>query len=385
MPTFDEYTRAGIAAMEERNLEEAAEQLGEAHALEPERPDINNLLGTVLMASGQLHRAVGHLRSAVRLSEPFVDENVQPMKRQFQINLAQCLTRLDQVTAARKVLEAAVAQWPNDPPVRLRLGQLLLQSCSVEDGKAVYRALAALEGLDDEAQSAAAGMVDCIEAFQAEHSAELFLRAHQESYVTYFTEVATGPEAEGWYAEAARMANGPDGTPRPIIPEGARPYAMQRVDLVNPADGEIASVYSDTEPMVVSLNGFEPLAETPVALRWNDDTRDFQVWVSSRSPWHWLGFTIEFANTTDPMEAIDEVIGPWYLAGYNGDFGSSESGRFHYITDPELIGDQIVSYNVDLGRSGFEAIAALMGQLVKLHARQPIRRILFGIGRFPTE
>lgn len=384
MSSFDEHTQAGIAAMEDRKLVEAVNHFTKAHEIEPDRPDINNLLGTVLMASGQLREALGPLEVAVRLAGPFEDPDVQPMKRQFHMNLAHCLLRLDEVYAARKVLETAVGTWPQEAQPRLQLGQLLLQSCSVEDGKAVYRALAELDGLDEEACAAAAGMADCIEAFQqSEHSPELFLQSHQESYVTYFNEVTSGQEAEGWYTEAARMARGTGDEPKPIIPDGARPYAMQRVDLVNPENGEVASVYSDTDPMIVSLNGYEPLAQAPVVLRWNNDQWPFEVWVSSRCPWHWLGITVEFADAGEVVTAIDEVIGPWYLAGFNGDFGTADAGRFHYVTDPEQISDRIVSYNVDLGRANFEAIRALMTQVALLHERTPLKRVLFGIGRLP--
>ena len=48
----------------------------------------------------------------------------------------------------------------------------------------------------------------------------------------------------------------------------------------------------------------------------------------------WM-FFIQFASEASEdalIEQIDGTIGDWYLAGFNGDFGDAESGRFHYIT-----------------------------------------------------
>jgi hypothetical protein len=72
------------------------------------------------------------------------------------------------------------------------------------------------------------------------------------------------------------------------------------------------------------------------------------------------------------------------LAGFNGDFGEKESGRFHYITDPELITDHAVNYRVDLGRARFEAIESLLTRLEALHITSPIDCVLFGQGKLKT-
>ena len=112
------------------------------------------------------------------------------------------------------------------------------------------------------------------------------------------------------------------------------------------------------------------------------------MWVSSRCPWHWLGVVVQFRERTsevDRIACIDEVIGAWYLAGYNGEFGDEGSGRFHYVTDPEPIGTRSVAYIVDLGRSRLDAIRDLLRRLAELHARHPLRRVLFGEGRLPED
>ena len=178
------------------------------------------------------------------------------------------------------------------------------------------------------------------------------------------------------------MRRGPGGEPQPIIAEGAKPYAMERVDLVNPEDGTAANVYSETEPMIVTVNGFEPLAQVPVVFKWSGHA--FDVSVCSRCPWHWLDIFVQFAHEgaeDELVERIDSTIGDWYLAGFNGDFGEKDSGRFHYITDPEVIGTRAVNYRVDLGRARFESIENLLKRLDVMHTKTPIDHVLFGQGK----
>ena len=157
---------------------------------------------------------------------------------------------------------------------------------------------------------------------------------------------------------------------------------MERVDLVNPEDGTAANVYSETEPMIVTVNGFEPLAQVPVVFGWPGHA--FDVRVCSRCPWHWLDILVQFVQpgrADELVNRIDPTIGDWYLAGFNGDFGEKDSGRFHYVTDPEVLGDQTVNYRVDLGRARFDAVENLLKRLDVLHTQKPIERVLFGQGK----
>jgi tetratricopeptide (TPR) repeat protein len=383
--SLDEHARAGLRAIEEQRYDDAIKAFHKTLEIAPERPDMNNALGMAYLHRGDAGNAIPHLERAVELSEPFTAPEHEAMKREMNMTLATAYQLMDQVMRARAQLEKVVERWPDHVEARLQLGQLLLSTCQLQDGLAVYKA--ASDYLDKEQREAAEALVGSAEAFlESEHSADVFLQGHQESYVEYFNEVAASQAEAGWYAEAARMAMGPDGEPAPIVPEGARPYALQRVDLVNPADGTVSGVYSEQEPMVVALSGLEPLAQVPVMLPW-DGGWPFEVWVCSRSPWHWLGITLQFAEPADSEEALveraDELVGQWYLSGFNGDFGDADSGRFHYIGDPEPLGRTGVGYVVDLGRARFEAIPTLLHRLAVLHERAPLRRVLFGYGRLP--
>lgn len=384
MASLDDHARAGLKAIEDERFEDAIQAFEQALAIDPDRPDLNNALGMSHLHRGDAGNAIPHLQRACALAEPYTAPEHVNLKREFHLSLATAYQLMDRVAEARDTLRDLIRWWPDGIEVRLQLGQLLLGSCQLSEGLSVYREVG--NDLDKEQRKAAEALVGTIEAFlDSDHPASTFLLAHAESYRAYFDEIASTQAEHGWYAEAARMAVGEDGEPRPALPEGARPYAFMRVDLVNPSDGTVSGVYSETEPMVVALDGLDPLATVPILIPW-EEAAPFEVWVSSRCPWHWLSIVVQFRDGAPPEARtgwIDELIGGWYLAGYNGEFGEQESGRFHYITDPDPVGDRAVAYTVDLGRARYDAIPALLRRLTVLHDRHPVQRVLFGQGRLP--
>jgi tetratricopeptide (TPR) repeat protein len=381
MPTLDELARKGIDAIQEKRFSDAIDAFQEAVALDDSRPDMTNALGMAYLHRGDVGNAIPHLERAVALAEAFDAPEVQDMKRDFHQQLATSYQLMDRVDDAVRTLTGITSRWPSVPEPYLQLGGLLLSTGDLQAGMAAYRDAAGV--LSGEDRQAAEVMVAAIEAFvESEHPGSVFLEAHAESYKAYFDQVAEAQAEHGWYAEAARMARGPDGEPVPIVADGARPYALTRVDLVNPADGTVSGVYSEQEPMIVAVQGLEPLAEAQIVFPWND--WPFAVGVSTRCPWHWLQITVAFQESREEEALIadlDELVGGWYLAGYNGDFGEADAGRFHYIGDPELLGDRAVAYTIDLGRARFEAIGALLKRLTVLHDKQPIDRVLFGYAK----
>lgn len=383
MATLDELARKGMDAIQAKRFDDAIEAFTAAVALDSSRPDMNQALGMAYLHRGDVGNAIPHLERAVELAEPYDTPEVQPMKRDFHQQLATSYQLMDRVDDAARTLRGINRRWPSVPEPYLQLGGLLLSTGQLDEGVAAYRDAAGVLSGDD--QKAAEVMVAAIEAFrESEHPGSVFLEAHAASYKDYFDQVAAAQAEHGWYAEAARMARGPDGEPVPIVADGARPYALTRVDLVNPADGTVSSVYSEQEPMIVAVQGLEPLAEAPIVFPWND--WPFPVGVCTRSPWHWLQITVQFeADGSDEelVGRVDELIGGWYLSGYNGEFGDKDSGRFHYIGDPELLGRRAVSYTVDLGRASYDAIGTLLKRLTVLHDTHPIERVQFGYARLP--
>jgi hypothetical protein len=385
MATIDDLARGGIADLNERRYEDALAKFREALALDDSRPDLHNLMGTALLRRGEVGEALPALERAFALSEPITVDAAQPMKLHIHLGLANTYELLERIGDAVRTLEKASREWPEKTEPKLQLAQLLLGSCHLDRGVALYRELAEHPGLDPDARKAAGAVVDAVRAFrESENPAKIFVQAHAESYRNYFDEAVQDSIATGWYAEAARMARDKSGEVKPLLPEGARPYAMQRVDLVNPADGSVASVYSEQEPMIVALNGLEPLAQ--LAITFPGDGYPFETWFSSRAPWHWLAISVQFATEADSdarIDDLDPIVGDWYLAGFNGEFGDRESGRFHFITDPDAFDARSVSYTVDLGRARFDAIDALLRRLAVLHEKRPLRRVLFGHGHLP--
>jgi len=387
MSTLDEHAQAGLTALEERRFDDAIEAFTEAVALAPDRPDMNHALAMAHLHRGDTLSGLPHLERAVALAESFVAPQYQEMKREYHLQLASTLQVSDRVADAEATLRGAIEQWPDASEPRLRLAQLLCTTCRMDQALGVWRD--AVDLLDGEAREAAEALVGAIEAFnEAGHSGSVFLRAHADSYREWFDEVAAEQLKNGWYAEATRLARTVDSDELvPVLAEGARPWAMTRVDLVNPSDGSVSSVYSETDPMFVALNGLEPLAQAPLLFAWPDEP--FEIWVSSQCPWHWLGVLVQFrspaASDEALVERLDERIGSWYLEGFNGTWGEVDSGRFHYATDPELVGRRAVQYVFDLGRARYEAIEALIRRLVVLHDEHPIERVVLGQGRLPPE
>lgn len=386
MSTLDSFARAGIEAINNKNFDEAIENFRRALDLEPDRPDINNALGMAYLHKGQAVDALPHLQAASRLAEPFDGAEHREMRKHFDSGLASCLLSLDRVRDALDVLARAAERWPDDIEVRTQVASALISSCMPTEGCQAFHAIAEDDRFEDEVREVADAIAGAIEAVIDDENIDgsIFLKAHAESYATFFGEHAQQLVAEGWYAEAARLIRGPDGEPQPLIAEGARSWAVERIDIVNPRTNEAATVGDERDPHIVAVNGLEPLAQVAAAIPF--EGWPFQVWVSSRSPWHWLGVVVQFAAPRSPEERdalTDEIVGSWYLDGYNGTFGESDRGRFHYATHPEIIGDRAIGWHFDLGRARYDAIPDLLKRLSLLHERAPIQRVLFGQGRLP--
>lgn len=381
MSTLQEFAQQGMQAIEEKRFADAIEAFTSALAIDNTRPDMNSALGMAYLHRGDVGNGIPYLERAVELAEPYDAPEVQDLKRDFHLQLVTSYQLMDRVDEAIRALQGVCRRWPDVPEPWMRLGSLYFAIGDLDEGKRAYRTVAGL--LEGEDKQAAEVLVAALEAFQeSEHPGSVFLEGHATSYKEYFDQVAEAQAEHGWYAEAARMARGPDGEPVPIVADGAKPYALTRVDLVNPVDGTVSGVYSEHEPMVVAIQGVEPLAEFSIVVPWND--WPFRVGVCTRCPWHWLQIIVQFDARGEAdalVDRVDELMGGWYLAGYNGEFGETDSGRFHYISDPEVLGDRAVAYTVDLGRARFEAVHTLLRRLTVLHDSHPIDQVVFGMAR----
>ena len=110
----------------------------------------------------------------------------------------------------------------------------------------------------------------------------------------------------------------------------------------------------------------------------------FDVRVSSQTPWDQLPLQFLLRSAAD-SPALNDVIGDWYTAGWNGAFGTKDAGRLHYISDPIVSrGGRAVVYNVDFGRAGIESIDDLLRRLTVFHSEHPIAQMIFGRGFLPA-
>ena len=385
MSDFHAHAQAAIKAIEEKRFDDAIASFGKAIEAAPDRPDMNHGMAMAHLHRADILAAIPYLENTVRLAEPFTDPKFAEQRLQYHLQLAATYQVADRTQDAEDTLRDAMKRWPDAAEPYLRLAQLLGTSCRLDGAVKAWKQ--AIDHLEGEAKQAAEALVGAVDAFKAaDHSGNIFLKAHAGSYKEYFDQIAEEQAKNGWYAEAARMAHAVDSDELvPVVAEGARPWALSRADLVNPSDGNVHHVYTETEPMIVALNGLEPLAQVPLLFPWPD--QPFDLWVCSQCPWHWLDVLVQFRSPADSEEAlverIDERIGSWYLDGYNGTWGDAESGRFHYATDPAVLGDRAVHYVFDLGRARYEAIETLVKRLVILHDTHPIERVLLGKGRLP--
>ena len=280
---------------------------------------------------------------------------------------------------AEAAYRAILSEEPNHPLATQGLGHLLLSWGRIEDGLQLLQSAVDAGADDPEFLQATTTLIEAVRHFTSEDvHPKMFIEAHRGSYVEFFDHHADKMAEEGWIAEAARMRKAEDGTLVNMVPEEARPYAALRVDLVDPTTGQ-AGLVGD-QPMIVALSGHEALAHAPVVSDWPQ--QPFPTYVSSQCPWDQLPITIRF-DSGDAVEQADPSIGDWYTAGFDGAFGSTDRGRFHYISDPQPVGESAVLYHVDCGRAEHLAIEDLLKRLSVLHSQHPIASVLIGRGFVP--
>jgi hypothetical protein len=269
---------------------------------------------------------------------------------------------------------------PGQPRARQGYAHLLLAWGKMEDGIQELRTYVAEDRDENSFLDGAKGYADEVEDFvKKDIHAREFLVAHREAYVEMFNNYEGEQAKLGWIAEAARMMRNAEGKVVPSIPEGARPYAAVRVDLVDPKTSQLGQV--GDQPFVVALADYQALARAPVSFVWRG--HPFTVRVSSQAPWDQMPISVYFSRP-GALDALDAVIGDWYTAGFDGRFGEPDGQRFHYISDPDpKRGGRGVTYDVDLGRARTEAIDDLLRRLSVLHGDHPIDQVLIGRGYLP--
>jgi len=351
----------------------------------PDRMDVLHALAVTLLRLGEPGPAMQRIRQAEGIARQRADDSAAAIMGQIVLARAAACEDLYDPAGAEAAYREVLANEEGNPAGATGLAYLLFAWGRGDEGAEVLAGY--LDDKLDEAD-ALAGNGAFLDAWRRFHADDvhprMLLEAHRGSYVEFFDHHARQMEEKGWLAEAARMQRDEFGEVVPTIPEGARPYAAVRVDLVDPSTGQPGLI--GDQPMIVALADYEPLARAPALLRWPERDHPFPVWVSTQAPWDQLPVQIAVETpSVDAAEQLDATIGDWYQAGFHGSFGTADRGRFHFIGDPEAPGggDTIV-WNVDCGRAELTAIPDLLKRLVVLHDRVGLRQVVLGRGFVPA-
>jgi tetratricopeptide (TPR) repeat protein len=351
-----------------------------ALAEHPERLDLVHTLAIMELQNGSPELALDLAQKAAAVAKERREADDLLLLPQLLLTQGAAHEELRRPDEAMAAYDTVLDQDADHPLAIQGKGHLLLAWGRIDDGVALLQS-AVDSGKDDPRFLEATEKL--IAGIQKYVSDDLhprnFVDAHRGSYVEFFNHHAEKTADDGWIAEAARMRKDDAGNLVPVIVEGARPYAGTRVDLVDPQTGQ-AGLVGD-QPMIVAVEGHEIIAQTPILFPWPNV--DFPVWGSSQMPWNLMSISIRF-ESGDADAAADPTIGDWYRAGFDGDFGAQDHGRFHSITDPEPLGDHCVRYQLDCGRTESQAIDDLLKRLGVLHATHPIAAVLIGRGFIPN-
>lgn len=376
----DALVEKAMSALQAGNPKEALSALQQAITANPTRLDLRHALSVTHLQLGEPFLALQVNEELFDLAQEEAGENAAMMMAQIMLTRAAIFEDLSQPSEAEAAYREVLRHEPGHAQAQQGLGYLLLAWGRLDEGVAQLTAHAENAGEASEPRESTAAFLKALAAFRREDfHPGAFLQAHRESYVDFFDHHANRMAEQGWIAEAARMRRDGDRVV-PIIAEGARPYAGIRVDLVNPKTGQPGLI--GEEPMIVAIEGFEPLAHAPVLFPTPSDSA-FKVWTSSQCPWDQLTFQIRFERP-GAIDKADPIIGDWYRAGFDGAFGNQDRGRLHYISDPESPQPDCVVYQVDCGRAEQRAVDNLLQRLHVLHGQHPIRHVVVGRGYAPA-
>ncbi|NOY26971.1 MAG: hypothetical protein GXP62_13965, partial [Oligoflexia bacterium] len=233
----------------------------------PQRLDVQHAMAVTELRLGQAEAALNRLDAAERQARDQADETAGTMMGVLLLSKAAACEDLADPAGAEACYRQVMANEEGNPRAFLGLAYLLMAWGRGDEGARLLQTYI-VAALDD--PQAMKGNGDFLGAWNKviadDVHPRMFLEAHRGAYVEFFDHHAAEVAPKGWVAEAARMRRDEDGQVVPVIPDGARPYAAVRVDLVDPATGQVGLV--GDQPMIVALAGFEPLARAPSLLSW---------------------------------------------------------------------------------------------------------------------
>ena len=375
-----EVIRNALEAVQGDDPEKAREALMLALADHPDRLDLVHTLAVIELQNGSPEVALEIAEKAAAVAAERKEPGDIVLLPQLLLTQGAAHEELRNPADALGTYDQVLGLEPDHPLAMQGKGHLLLAWGRLDEGIQTLQATLDVGKDDQRFLDATQKLIEGIKRFQSDDlHPRNFVDAHRGSYVEFFDHHAQEMAAKGWIAEAARMRKDEQGNLVPVVADGAKPYAGTRVDLVDPQTGQAGLV--GEQPMVVAIQNHEIIAQTAIVFSWPHD--EFPVWGSSQMPWNLLSICIR-VESENPEEVVDPTIGDWFSAGFDGEFGTTDRGRFHSISDPERLDSRTVRYLLDCGRAEAHAIDDLLKRLAVLHNTRSITGVLVGRGFLPA-
>ena len=279
----DATAEKAMAALKQDDPRQAKAELETLIMAEPERIDLRHALATVLLRMGEPKAALLMANEAIKMCQNQQTDTAATLMTPLHLIIANAQEDLYNPAAAHMAYELILEKEPDHPYAQQRLAYLQLSRGRIQAGLAALTTYVEAKADASESIEAHSALFGGINQFlESDIHPKNFIVAHRESYVDAFNHIAKDMIEKGWYAEAAHMHKDENGHLTPIIPDGARPYAAVRVDLVNPENGQPGRIGEG--PFVVALEDYEVLSQCPVVCEWPN--QPFSTWVSSQCPWN---------------------------------------------------------------------------------------------------
>ncbi|MEC8424093.1 MAG: hypothetical protein VX000_09970, partial [Myxococcota bacterium] len=294
-PFIDQIAEDAMKALRGDDPVEAARLLSGMLERNPERIDLIHALAVTELRMGEAESAHALTLEGERIAELRRDAVAATVMPQLMlVRAAACEDRYDPA-GAEVAFQTLLDREAFNPRGRSGLAHLFLAWGRLEEADEELEGYLA-DGADEQQYiEAQQSLLDAVrKAVREDVHPREWLRAHRGAYCEMFDHYAGQMSAKGWIAEAARMVRTDAGDVVNSIPEGARPYAAVRVDLVDPQTGQGGRV--GDQPMVVALEGHEALSQAPVVIAWPARDHPFGVFVSTQCPWNHLRVTVRFAS-----------------------------------------------------------------------------------------
>lgn len=366
------------------DYEAACETLGRLVEADPDSPEGWINLATAERSLGRVRLAAEHYERGIGLLRGLQTEDHGLLASALHA-LAQTYEALELTDKAVAAYRASAQEDPRAPTPLASLATLLARAGQLAqaDKVATSYCMAAVSVLAEKLNIAAVRRFQKALKQVSTVDGNLLLVATREAYVRGFEQTAKKLPTTARY-EVEPQRRDEQGELTPVLANPERPWSRVRFDAV---DAESGGRWMIQDTPTYGFPGNCPAAADGLFSVPFDRDMPFPMLISTRTAWDYFFLRLRFENGLRPgtLEAAEELLGAWYLRGFEGEFGEKEQGRgyFHFLSEPFAIGDYGLRYEVDLGLSQLDAFPALLDALRALHAKEPIAMCVIGDGALP--